>query len=107
MDDFVQTGEGKVIGVVIEHQGLRKDGSFFPAEIAISALQMENKWYAVGTVRDISDRKQAEEELQQHLQDLRQFERVAIGREERMIDLKEEINNLLQKMGQAKKYKIV
>jgi len=107
MDDFVQTGEGKVIGVVIEHQGLRKDGSFFPAEIAISALQMENKWYAVGTVRDISDRKQAEEELQQHLQDLRQFERVAVGREERMIDLKEEINDLLQEIGQVKKYKIV
>jgi PAS domain S-box-containing protein len=107
MAGFVQTGEGKVIGHVFEQQGLRKDGSIFPAEIAVSALQMENEWYAVGTVRDISDRKQAEEELQLHLQELKQFERLAVGREERMIDLKAQINDLLQEMGQAKKYKIV
>ena len=107
MAEFVRTGKGKVIGMVIERNGLRKDGSTFPAEIAVSALQMENEWYAVGTVRDISDRKQAEEELQQHLQDLQRFERLAVGREERMIELKEQINDLLQEMGQQAKYKIV
>jgi PAS domain S-box-containing protein len=107
MAGFVQTGEGKVIGQVFEQEALRNDGSTFPAEIAVSALQMENEWYAVGSVRDISDRKQAEEELQQHLQDLKQFERLAVGREERMIDLKAQVNDLLQAMGQAKKYKIV
>ncbi|MFC1798532.1 transporter substrate-binding domain-containing protein [Thermodesulfobacteriota bacterium] len=105
--DFSGSGEGKVIGVVIERTGRRKDGSTFPAEIAVSALQMENEWYAVGTVRDISDRKQVEEELQQHLSDLKQFEKVAIGREERMIDLKEEINTLLEQTGKVEKYKIV
>ena len=107
MAGFVQTGEGNVIGQVFEQQGLRKDGSIFPAEIAVSALQMENEWYAVGSVRDISDRKQAEDELQKHLHDLKQFERLAIGREERMIDLKTQINDLLEEMGQEKKYKIV
>lgn len=104
---FTKTGEGNVIGVVIEHKALRKDGSTFPAEIAVSALQMENEWYAVGTVRDITDRKQSEVELKQHLKDLEQFERLVVGREERMIELKEEINGLLQGMEKANKYKIV
>lgn len=228
VETFAQTGEGPVIGVVIERSGLRKDGSMFPAEIAVSALQMDDAWFAVGTVRDITERKkaedalkasekrvqtilnsintgviiidpenrtivdvnpvaaqmiglprekiigqichqficpkavndcpvidndqeidnaervlvtaagkevpilktvtsvdiggkthllesfiditerkEAEEELQQHLQDLQKFERLAIGREERMIDLKTEINDLLKEMGQQAKYKIV
>ena len=63
IDEFVQTGKGKILGVVIEHKALRKDGSIFPAEIAVSALQMDNEWYAVGSVRDISERKKADEAL--------------------------------------------
>ena len=63
IDEFVQTGKGKILGVVIEHKALRKDGSTFPAEIAISALQMDNEWFAVGSVRDISERKRADEAL--------------------------------------------
>ena len=107
IDEFIQTGKGKVIGVVIEHKALRKDGSMFPAEIAVSALQMDNEWYAVGTVRDITDRKKAEEELQQNLEDLERFSYMATGREEKMIQLKAEINELLIQSGKGKKYKIV
>lgn len=107
IDEFIQTGKGKVIGVVIEHKALRKDGSTFPAEIAVSALQMDNEWYAVGTVRDITDRKKAEEELEQNIEDLERFSSMATGREEKMIDLKEEINQLLEQAGQRKKYTIV
>ena len=63
IDAFVQTGKGKILGLVIEHKALRKDGSIFPAEIAVSALQMDNEWFAVGSVRDISERKKADEAL--------------------------------------------
>jgi PAS domain S-box-containing protein len=228
VEKFAQTGEGMVINNVIERQALRKDGNTFPAEISVSAFQVDDEWHAVGTVRDITerkkaeeaikaseerfqtilntintgviiidpenrtivdvnpvaaqmigltrekiighichqficpkavndcpvldhnqeidnaervlvttagkeipilktvtlvslggkphllesfiditDRKKAEQELQQHLQDLKQFEKLAIGREERMINLKEEINGLLGDMGKPPKYKIV
>jgi hypothetical protein len=62
---------------------------------------------AVVTFRDITKRKQAEKELKEHMEDLEQFSRLTMNREERMIQLKEEINNLLEKTGQEKKYQIV
>jgi hypothetical protein len=39
--------------------------------------------------------------------DLERFNRLVIGREERMIQLKEEINGLTEKLGGEKKYNIV
>jgi hypothetical protein len=46
-------------------------------------------------------------ELKEHVADLERFNRLVIGREERMIQLKEEINGLLEKLGGEKKYKVV
>jgi len=48
-----------------------------------------------------------ETEMLENLEELEQFSKVAIGREEKMIQLKEEINQLLEQAGQGKKYKIV
>jgi hypothetical protein len=38
---------------------------------------------------------------------LERFNRLVIGREEKMIQLKQEINELREQLGQGKKYKIV
>ncbi len=62
---------------------------------------------AVVTFRDITERKQAEKELHEHMEELERFSRLTVDREEKMIQLKEEINNLMEKKGQEKKYKIV
>ena len=61
----------------------------------------------VVSFHDITERQQAEKELQEHMEELEQFSRLTINREEKMIQLKEEINNLLEQKGQEKKYKIV
>jgi PAS domain S-box-containing protein len=60
-----------------------------------------------GSISDITERKRAEGEMRQYLDDLERFNRLTLGREERMIELKEEINALLEQTGQGKKYKIV
>lgn len=57
--------------------------------------------------RDITDRKRAEEELKQHMEELEQFNRLTIDREIKMIQLKEEINDCLIRMGNEARYKIV
>jgi len=57
--------------------------------------------------QDISARKQAEEELKQRYHELERINRVTVGRELRMIELKAEINALLHALGQPEKYKIV
>ena len=41
----------------------RKDGSTFPMDLAVSAFQQGQRRYFTGLVRDISERKRAEEEL--------------------------------------------
>jgi PAS domain S-box-containing protein len=59
------------------------------------------------TCEDITERKKAEEELRQNMEDLERFSKLAVRREERMIELKKKINELLRGLGQQDKYKIV
>ncbi|MBA7574274.1 hypothetical protein ES708_16079 [subsurface metagenome] len=55
---------------------------------------------------DITERKQAEEELKKNMKQLERFNKVAVDRELRMIEMKREINDLLEKAGLEKKYSI-
>ena len=56
---------------------------------------------------DLTGRKVAEEELKEKMEELERFNELTINREERMIELKEEINQLSVKMGNSPKYKII
>jgi len=62
---FIATGEGPVVGKTTELAALRKDGTEFPIELSLSAIKLKDKWNAVGIVRDITERKQEEEALQE------------------------------------------
>jgi len=55
-------------------------------------------------VRDISERKRNEIMLQEQLAELRRWEFVMIKREERMHELKQEINALLLQTGSPARY---
>lgn len=60
-----------------------------------------------GVLRDITERKKAEEALKEKMDELMRFHRLMVGRELTMIELKKEVNHLLKKAGEAEKYKIV
>ncbi len=62
---YLETGQKKVIGLGREVIGRRKDGSQLPIDLAVSEVQLENKRLFTGIIRDITDRKQAEQELLQ------------------------------------------
>ncbi|MBU1635177.1 PAS domain S-box protein, partial [bacterium] len=59
-----------------------------------------------GVDRDITKRKQAEEELQERLQELEIYYKATMGREGRIIELKQQVNELLAQLGKAKKYDV-
>lgn len=59
---YLQTGEKKIIGIGREVAGLRKDGTTFPMELAVGETRQGERRMFTGTVRDISERKQAEEQ---------------------------------------------
>jgi len=65
LGDFKQTGGGAVINEISEYVARRGDGSPFPVELSVAAFRREDRWWAVGAARDISERKRAEEALRE------------------------------------------
>lgn len=61
---YLQTGEAKVMGVSgREVVAVRKDGTQFPMEVSISEMLLGGQKYFVGIVRDITERKLAEQKI--------------------------------------------
>lgn len=63
MKEFAQTGGGTVIGKTLEFEALRQDGLEIPIELSVSAMRMGGQWHAVAAIRDVTQRKRAEEAL--------------------------------------------
>jgi PAS domain S-box-containing protein len=60
---YLETGEGNVIGRRIEITGMRRDGSEFPVELAITRINLPGAPMFTGYLRDITERRRVEAEL--------------------------------------------
>ena len=60
---FMETGQGLAMGRTLDMTARRKDGEEFPVSLSLSSLEMRGQRYAVGIVRDITERKRAEQAL--------------------------------------------
>lgn len=54
--------------------------------------------------RDLTERRRSELQIQQQLEELRRWRTATLGREERVLALKREVNELLQAAGQSERY---
>lgn len=93
-DDYIQnyrrTGVARIIGIGREVVGLRKDGSRFPMELAVSEVSVEGVTTFTGLIRDITHRRELEREI------------LRIGDEERRRigqDLHDELGQMLTGIG--------
>ena len=68
--NFLRTGEKKIIGIGREVMGQRKDGTTFPMDLAVSAVRLGERRMFTGIVRDITERKRAEEVLARNMAEL-------------------------------------
>jgi PAS domain S-box-containing protein len=62
---YLATGEEQVIGKRIELTGLRRNGEEFPVEVAITVMKTEDGPLFTAHLRDITERKRAEQELRE------------------------------------------
>jgi diguanylate cyclase (GGDEF)-like protein/PAS domain S-box-containing protein len=61
---FSKEGTGPLIGTRTELTARRKDGSEFALELSVSALMLRGTWHAIGIMRDVTERKKLEVEVQ-------------------------------------------
>ena len=59
---FAASGKGAAVGKTLELTALRKDGTEFPIDISVNAIEQNDGWWAVAVLRDITDRKRDEQE---------------------------------------------
>jgi two-component system, chemotaxis family, CheB/CheR fusion protein len=75
INDFAESGQSQIMGTVREIVARRKNGSLFPAELAMS--KVNHLGLFTGILRDISDRKK----LQSHILEIASDEQRRIGHE--------------------------
>jgi len=61
----VTTGKSKLVGKTVEMTGLRKDNTEFPVELSLATWRTTEGMFFTALLRDITDRKRAEEKLKQ------------------------------------------
>lgn len=64
MQAYQTTGRAKIIGIGRELPAVRKNGEQFPMELSLSEVLIDNEKAYIGIVKDISDKKKAQKQLE-------------------------------------------
>jgi PAS domain S-box-containing protein len=62
---YLESGIPRIMGTSREVSGVRKDGSTVPLELVITEFQLDGSRFFTGILRDLTDRKNLEEQLRQ------------------------------------------
>jgi len=102
LQQVVATG----VPTTVTHTHYDADGNETKVEVSGAPIfdETDKVVQVIEVCRDITEREQAETRLQATVTDLERFNRLAVGREERMMELKREVNEMARKAGIAPPY---
>ena len=83
------------------------NGEIRDVEVNSSPIEYQDTIILLSIVNDITSRKQAEKALGQKVDELLRFHNLTVDRELKMVELKKEINQLLQNADKPPRYKII
>ena len=80
MTRYINGGKAHVIGRNVEMQGMRRDGSIFPMELAIAEATVGGSRIFIGYIRDLTEQHRTQSELSSTRESLHQSEKLtALG----------------------------
>jgi PAS domain S-box-containing protein len=104
---IIRVTDSREVCRVEEDYFFHKDGAMIPVTyIAAPVMEAGKVIASVTAFRDITTRLRMEENLRKHIEELERFNRLSVGRELRMVELKQEVNSLLLAAGCKEKYRV-
>lgn len=76
----------------------KKDGSYFEALISLTPVKYNNQPYFLATIQDVTQQLKAERELAEKNAELESMNKMMIGRELKMTELKETVQKLTEQL---------
>lgn len=103
---YMRNPSKRSMGALANLLGRRKDGSEFSIDISLAPIPLEKKMFALAVVRDRTQRSEMEKQLRREKEKAEALNKMMTGRELRMVELKKEINELLQQIGRPPRYEV-
>lgn len=82
----------------------KADGTCFPVSLSMEPIEYEHGPANLVVLYDLTERKRTEETLRHHVNEIERFNRLAMGREIRVAELKQRINEMSLAAGQPAPY---
>lgn len=103
LDRHLKRLKGKEVPYIYPYRIIDRDGNIHWVELNAVLINWNEKTAVLGFLSDITQRKKAEAEIQKRVKELEDFYDIAVGRELRMKDLKEQMEGLKKELEKYKK----